>query len=160
MTKQFEEELSGKAAILLELPDTSEKSEILECLRLAGSLAFAALDEGHHVEFLILGDSEPLKVAPFEDGTQILEALARASSSRVLSAENLREAREALSRKSALNVVTPEFRMDWDLVIQSWRAMDNRVCRMYLPEIWRGPLEKQETEIQDLIQFYSPSGPV
>jgi uncharacterized protein (DUF58 family) len=160
MTKQFEEELSGKAAILLELPDTSEEPEILDCLRLAGSLAFAALDEGHQVEFIILGDSEPLKVAPFEDGTQILEALASASSRRILDADGLRLAREALSRKSALNVVTPEFRADWSEIIQSWRAMENRVCRMYLPETWRGPLEKQETEILDLIQFYSPSGPV
>ena len=157
MTKQFEEELSGKSAILVELPDTSGEPDLVDCLRLAGSLAFAALDEGHHVEFLILGDSEPLKVAPFEDGTQILEALASASSRRVLSAEDIRQARESLSRKSALNVLTPEFRSDWNNIIQSWRAMDNRVCQMYLPETWRGPLEKQEMGILDLIQFYSPS---
>jgi uncharacterized protein (DUF58 family) len=75
MVKLFDEELSGRIAIFLKL-GRDEEVVVENSIRAAGSLALAALEEGHQVEFLDSGSSEPLLLAPFSDTQDLLLRLA------------------------------------------------------------------------------------
>lgn len=77
MVKTYEEELAGRMAVLLDSGHTGDRQAADACVRAAGSLLFAALDEGHHVEWMVLGTHAPELIPPFSDGHEYLDALAR-----------------------------------------------------------------------------------
>ena len=59
MVKTFAEELSGRVAVVLDCGSSGVEQDFEDAVRAAGSLAFAALDAGHHVEWLDLAAAEP-----------------------------------------------------------------------------------------------------
>lgn len=77
MVKQFEEELSGRTAVVLFLDPSSDRPDREAAIRAAGSLIFAGLDVGNHVDFIDTAMIRSDSYAPFEDGEAILERLAR-----------------------------------------------------------------------------------
>ncbi|MEQ2005830.1 MAG: DUF58 domain-containing protein [Limisphaerales bacterium] len=106
MVKVFDEELSGRVAVVLDCGSSGEPKVFDAAVRAAGSLVFAALDAGHHVEWLDLAALEPDVIPPFADGHEILDRLARLTAEpQGLSAERLRGAFERLSVKSAVHLV-------------------------------------------------------
>ena len=95
---------------------------------------FAALDEGHHVEWIELGALEPHLTPPFDDGHEILDALARLQMKRpCLTLENLTQAVAKVSHKSAICLVLTEYNEAVGKVTQQLRQR-NRTVSLYLPE--------------------------
>ena len=104
MVRTYEEELSGRVAILL-APGRDE-AVLDEAVRLTASLAFAALDEGHHVEFIDLITLRADLVPPFDDGQDLLDRLAGiATSPSSPRPEQIRTASIRVSRKAALHFI-------------------------------------------------------
>jgi len=81
MVKQFEEELSGRTAVLLFLNPGSQPARREAAIRAAGSLIFAGLDAGNQVDLIDTASMRGVSHAPFEDGEAILERLARLDAS-------------------------------------------------------------------------------
>jgi uncharacterized protein (DUF58 family) len=104
MVRTYEEELSGRVAIvLIPCPDPAVLDE---AVRLAGSLAFAALDEGHHVEFIDLASLTADLIPPFDDGQSLLDRLAALPTDDARpTPERLHAAVDRLSRKAALHFI-------------------------------------------------------
>ena len=111
MVRTYEEELSGRVAIIL-IPGEIERT-LDEAVRLVGSLAFAALDEGHHVEFVDTTTLEADLIPPFDDGQALLDRLAtlEAGPARI-DAARLHTAIAQVSCKAALHFVFTEPRTD------------------------------------------------
>ena len=106
MVKTFDEELSGRVAIVLDCGSSGDPRAFDDAVRAAGSLVFAALDAGHHVEWLDLAAREPDVIPPFADGYEILDRLAWLPSEPAsLEPERLRGALLRLSAKSAVHLV-------------------------------------------------------
>lgn len=106
MVKVFDEELSGRIAVVLDCGSSGNPQVFDAAVRAAGSLVFAALDAGHHVEWLDLATLEPDLIPPFADGHEILDRLARLTvEPKSLDRERLRGAFERLSVKSAVHLV-------------------------------------------------------
>jgi uncharacterized protein (DUF58 family) len=106
MVKTFDEELSGRVAFIVDAGASGDARVLDDCLRAAGSLMFAALDAGHHVEWVDLGTQEQQLVPPFADGHELLDALARVGMNRdCLTEEKLGRAVERVSRKAAVCLV-------------------------------------------------------
>lgn len=106
MVKVFDEELSGRVAIVLDCGSSGDAKVFDDAVRAAGSLIFAALDAGHHVEWSELASFEPDLIPPFADGQEILNRLARLPAEpNGLDAERLGGALERLSKKSAVHLV-------------------------------------------------------
>ena len=105
-----------------------------DAVRAAGSLVFAALDAGHHVEWLDLASMEPDVIPPFADGHEILDRLSRLPSEpRSLSAERLRGALGRLSAKSAVHLVLTQATDATREAVAELRQRGRRVD-VYLPE--------------------------
>lgn len=103
MVKTYEEELAGRLSVLIDPGHGGDRAAADACVRAAGSLIFAALEEGHHVEWLALGTEETELVPPFSDGHEVLDALARLPVQRgVLTAQHLERAYSLVSSRSAL----------------------------------------------------------
>ncbi len=80
MVREFDEELSGRVGLIMDSTPagTAGGEKLLDwAARAAGSLVLAALEAGHQVEFIRLGDREALSLPPFGDGELALAALAR-----------------------------------------------------------------------------------
>jgi len=106
MVKTFDEELSGRVAVVLDCGSSGDARVFDDAVRAAGSLVFAALDAGHHVEWLDLATLEPDLIPPFADGHEILDRLARLTvEPSSPNPERLRGAFERLSAKSAVHLV-------------------------------------------------------
>lgn len=106
MVKVFEEELSGRVAVVLDCGASGDPKVFDSAVRAAGSLVFAALDAGHHVEWLDLASLEPDLISPFADGHEILDRLARLPAEpQSLAPDRLRGAIERLAAKSAVHLV-------------------------------------------------------
>ncbi len=106
MVKTFDEELSGRVALVLDCGSSGEAKVFDDAVRAAGSLVFAALDAGHHVEWLDLAAMEPELIPPFQDAQVILDRLARlAADTTSLEPERLQGALERLSAKCAVHLV-------------------------------------------------------
>ncbi|MCX8158006.1 MAG: DUF58 domain-containing protein [Verrucomicrobiae bacterium] len=106
MVKTYEEELAGRISVLLDPGHDGNRQAADACVRAAGSLMFAALDEGHHVEWLAVGTEMVELVPPFSDGHELLEALARLPvQTGVLTQSWLEEGYKRVSARSALVLV-------------------------------------------------------
>jgi uncharacterized protein (DUF58 family) len=77
MVKTFDEELSGRTALILDNGGGATAETLDDAVRAAGALVFAALDEGNHIEVADLDRGTPLAVPPFADGHEVLDWLAR-----------------------------------------------------------------------------------
>jgi uncharacterized protein (DUF58 family) len=106
MVKTYDEELAGRLAVLIDGGHTGDRRAADACVRAAGSLLFAALDAGHHAEWLALGAGGATLVPPFSDGHEVLEALARLPvTPGGLTPGHLQEAYERVSARSAIVLV-------------------------------------------------------
>ena len=135
MVKTFEEELSGRVALFLDGTGNPDADRYDNGVRAAGSLIFAALDAGHHVEWMALPQNRtPLLIPPFTDGSQILRQLAEVTPDRALLTEGLLDqAADAVSKKSAISLVLTTLS---DPVLRWSRqlAEQHRPVAIYLPE--------------------------
>lgn len=77
MVKSYEEELSGRVAIILDNRASVPPQRFESALRAAGGLLFAALDAGHQVEWLLVSEPRPRLFNPFTDAGSILDELAK-----------------------------------------------------------------------------------
>lgn len=133
MVKTFDEELSGRVALVVDAGHTGDGALLDDCLRASGSLIFAALDEGHHVEWIDLENMEARLVPPFADGSEVLDALARIRELRgCLSEERLRQAVEKLSARAAVCFVVTEAG-GAALKLAEELAAQRRKVSLYLP---------------------------
>lgn len=106
MVKNFDEELSGRVGIVLDAGSGGDGEILDHAARLAGSLAYAALDQGHHVELIDLARLEPQVIPPFDDGQAMLDELAEIQvTPDCLTPDKLLAAVERLSRKAALHII-------------------------------------------------------
>lgn len=111
MTKEFDEELSGRVGIITDCtPTGTDRSKALDAAsRAAASLVFAALDAGHQVAFCRLGDDQLIHTPPFADAAPVMEALARMSPDPAAqSRENLEHAVQLIPKKSSICLVLTE----------------------------------------------------
>ncbi len=133
MVKVFDEELSGRVAVVLDCGSSGDAQVFDAAVRAAGSLVFAALDAGHHVEWLDLATLEPDLIPPFADGHEILDRLARLPAEpQCLSAQRLSGALERLSAKSAVHLVLTQATAAAGDAVASLRQRGRRVS-VYLP---------------------------
>lgn len=134
MTKSFDEELSGRVAFLMDCGQSGDLKILDDCARAAGSLMFAALDEGHHVEWIDLASLNRLIVPPFSDGHELLDTLARIELTRdCLQPDRLRNAVDRVSRKSAIVLLLTETNDAVADFVGELAARGRRVS-VYLPE--------------------------
>ncbi|MDB4459171.1 DUF58 domain-containing protein [bacterium] len=117
MTRTYDEELSGRVALVI---DSSFEKHLDDALRAAGSVIFAALDEGHHVELVLLSDLSQVVIPPFTDGQEILDLLARIEANGELAGvDDVNRAVDKVSKRSSLVfVMTSADRPYEDLVNQ------------------------------------------
>lgn len=75
MVKSFEEELAGRAALLVYCEKGGAHSEA--CIRAAGSIALAGIEAGHEIDFQNLNQGRRVRIKPFGETSRLLEELAR-----------------------------------------------------------------------------------
>jgi hypothetical protein len=75
MIKTYEEELAGRAALLVHSDPSSPHAEA--CVAAAGSLAMAGIEAGHQMIWHNLNQGRRLLLPPFADTSNLLEELAR-----------------------------------------------------------------------------------
>lgn len=134
MVKTFEEELSGRTALILDNGGEGSETALDDAARAAGSLVFAALDEGNHVEMVDLERRQPLLIPPFADGLEALDWLARLpfSPGQAIAPEQARATVDALSRHAALSFVLTRFDPVLAGIIHALLAR-RRTVAVYLP---------------------------
>lgn len=76
--KEFNEEFSGRLSVIMDLRYNVHGTGNIfnHSVRAAGSLAFSALELGHHVEITDLAGNNRFKASPFSDIDEMLEYLA------------------------------------------------------------------------------------
>ena len=109
MVKTFDEELAGRVCVLLDCSGDNKPEENENAIRAAGSLIFAALDEGHHLQWGVLQEGKLKAVAPFSDGSEILEQLARLESGVEVAPAQLESLGSKISQRASLVFVAPKF---------------------------------------------------
>ncbi len=133
MVKTFQEELSGRVAFILDHGHTGDAKSLDDCLRAAGSLMFAALDEGHHVEWIDVVDPAPVLFPPFSDGQELLDRLARIEvKADCLSEPLVRAAVGNIFRRSGVCFVLTSLTPAVENVVHELVAQ-HRVVTVYLP---------------------------
>lgn len=133
MVRVYDEELSGRVGIVID-NCTGDMEGLDGAVRLAGSLAFAALDAGHHCEWTDLAGGRRRLVPPFEDGQELLDDLAELKiEQRSNAAASLIACVSRLSRKAALHLVLASYR---DEVAEAVAELttEGRKISVYLPE--------------------------
>jgi uncharacterized protein (DUF58 family) len=133
MVKTFEEELSGRVAFVIDSGQRGQAKVFDDCVRAAGSLMFAALEAGHHVEAANLHRLELLLVPPFADGREILAWLARLALAPANAAARPGTALELFSKRSAVCFVLTELTPAILSAIEHLQAHHRHVS-LYLPK--------------------------
>lgn len=133
MVKNFDEELSGRVAFLLDVDFIGREAIFDNALRAAGSMMFQALDEGNHVEWVDLGTMHRHVIPPFLDGSEILEGMARIKSVQgSLHPGRLREAVQMVSKRSSLILVLGNTFEGLNSLLEEWKSAGRR-CVICLP---------------------------
>jgi len=133
MVKTFEEELAGRIGLILDNGHGGDVKIFDSAARAAGSLMFAALDAGHHVEWIDLGELTPRLVPPFADGQEILSHLARMPlAPGCLVADRLVTSVGRLSRRNALHFVLTAITPAVTEILQRLQG-ERRLVSVYLP---------------------------
>lgn len=133
MVKMFEEELSGRVAIITDGPGVKDARALDDCLRAAGSLMFAALDAGHHVEWVDLSTNVCELFPPFTDGQEILHLLARVEAGvQPLANDALHQAVRLVSRRGAISFVLSHISAELIDELEELAA-SGRDVTLYLP---------------------------
>jgi uncharacterized protein (DUF58 family) len=133
MVKTFDEELSGRVAIILDAGSSGSEQIYDNAIRLTGSMAFAALDAGHHLEFVDLNSGEHQLIPPFDDGQDLLDRLAGLKADAdCLAIENLADAVSTIARKAALHLVLTQWNEAVEEYVGSLNATGRKVT-IYLP---------------------------
>ena len=101
MVKTFEEELSGRLAVVLSC-DGAATDQVDNCVRAAGSLLMTALEAGHQAAFWDPETNQFVVLPPFADGGDLLLALARYEPKPI---RNWQEVAAKLPRKSTVALV-------------------------------------------------------
>ncbi len=132
MVKTFEEELAGRAALLVYCDAPGPAAEA--CLRCAGGLAVAGLEAGHQIEFVNLNEARRVRTPPFGETTRLLSELARFDpAAKQFSAPSLDAALGVIPNRSSIHVIatmlTPLLRER----IETLRA-DGKLVSVHLPE--------------------------
>ena len=118
---------------MLDCGSSGDAAAFDDAVRAAGSLVFAALDAGHHVEWLDLASLEPDLIPPFADGHAILDRLARLPADPAsLAPERLRDALARLSRKCAVHLVLTQATASAQAAVAELIA-SSRSVTVYLP---------------------------
>ncbi len=139
MVKTFEEELSGRVAVMLVAEAGAGASVLDDGVRAAGSLLFAVLEEGHHGEWLEVATGAHLLVPPFADGGELLDVLARVEAPKGrVTAERLEAALGRVSGRSAVVLVVTGWSEVVMGVVEGWRG-GGRGVTVYAPEGVTGP---------------------
>ncbi len=153
MVKLFQEELSGRIGFIIDCTAGPTTDALDNRLRAAGSLMFAALDEGHHIEWVDLENGKAELFPPFSDGQEILDRLARMTPDpQILDHARMARAVDCLSRKSAVCLVVESLS---DAVHQTVRQLEksSRPVTIYLPIT-----QARSAEIVGCsVMFYSPT---
>jgi len=133
MIKTFEEELSGRLSFVLDCGHAGNRDVLDNCLRAAGSLMFAALNAGHHVEWIDLTRLQAQLIPPMAHGQELLEALARIEPNRhCLEQDRLSTALDQLSNKSALHCLFTGYEPVVGTALAPLCRRGRAVC-LYLP---------------------------
>ena len=141
MVRTFDEELSGRVAFLMDCGEAGDGKLLDDCVRATGSLMFAALDAGHHVEWIDLHRLDPLLIPPFADGHEILDRLARVEAAPgTLTEERLHAALEKISKKCSINLVLTTCNPA-ALAFLRQLQMQHRVVSLYLPQHGKAPAD-------------------
>jgi uncharacterized protein (DUF58 family) len=141
MVKTYDEELTGRLAVITDTGHTGDEQSLDDCLRATGSLLLAALAAGHQVEWIPLTQLQPQQIPPFADGLEVLEALARIQlAPGCLNAERLAWAWERLPRKGAIHLLLTDFNAAAAELIGRLQQAGRIVC-IYLPLACRAELE-------------------
>jgi uncharacterized protein (DUF58 family) len=155
MVKTFDEELSGRVALIMDAGNSGDDKALDDCVRATGSLMFAALDSGDHIEWIGLDNLELRLIPPFTDGHELLDALARIEAAPgCLDSERLRRAIDSVSTRSAICLVLTEFNDAVSRTIARLRQQ-GRQTSIYLPEPCRASLN--EALAGAAIFYYSAS---
>ena len=133
MVRFYDEELSGRVGLIVDT-DSDDRDIVDNAVRLAGSLAFAALDAGHHCEWADLAAAKRHLVPPFDDGLELLDELAGLNvSPGSMSAERLGEVVGCLSQKAGLHLVLTSYSDDVTRLVEGL-SVEGRKVKVYLPQ--------------------------
>lgn len=147
MVKTFAEELSGRVAVVLDCGSSGVEQDFEDAVRAAGSLAFAALDAGHHVEWLELTAAEPELIPPFADGQALLNRLARVPAEpRSLDPSRLASTLARLSPKCAVHLVLTQSTSAVREEVMELRQRSRSVS-VYLPKSVAGIAELEGASV-------------
>ncbi len=131
MSKEFDEELSGRVGIIMDASAPNER--LLDwAARAAASLVMSALDEGHQVEFVVIGRNELMQVPPFADGANVMDRLARLTCNVPYDADALEQAVLRIPPKASLCLISYELTAETEVVLT--QGGKRRAVRAYLPE--------------------------
>ena len=134
MVKTYDEDLSGRVSLIMDCGHSGDTRRLDDCVRAAGSLIFAALDAGHHVEWIDLARLELRLIPPFADGHEILDTLARIEPAPgCLTPDHLHRALERVSVKSAISLVLTDISPAIQEMVGQLRAK-GRTVSWYVPE--------------------------
>lgn len=137
MIKEFGEELSGRLTIIIDNRSAAGRDLCDVAARAAGSLAFASLDAGHHVEMVDPSRAETLVVPPFSTGDALLEFIARTDvSDNYVLPSKIIEIEGKISSRSSVVIVA----VCADGLRESveYLLSQNRKVSLYVPEAMDG----------------------
>jgi uncharacterized protein (DUF58 family) len=131
MSKEFDEELSGRVGIVFD--PAAPSVQLLDwAARAAASLIMSALDEGHQVEFVIVGKNELIQVPPFADGSNVMDQLARLEPTDPTRTEDLEQSVLRIPPKASLCLIS--YGLNPDIERTMTQNGKRRVVKAYLPE--------------------------
>ena len=154
MVKVFDEELSGRIGMLIDAGPIEDAEALHWLARAAGSLIFAAQDEGHHVELADSQNDLVRMIPPFADGREILDFLARLKSRTSKSglADRLDQLSGKMSARASICLLMTRWNPELEPLIHDW-LNHKRALSVYLPKASEAP------DLSGLkCFFYSASG--
>lgn len=117
-------------------------------------MMFAALDAGHHVEWIGLHEGSLHVIPPFDDGQELLEALARIPlQPGCMTAEKIAPLLHQISPKCSIHLVLTEFPPGIQEVVDEL-VQNRRQVILYLPKAD----SQAVTSFNGRLLYYAPQG--